>query len=62
MNGNLDEYMLTNVKYHHFNAGTTTNPFVAKAVYNADKSLNHYEFSVSNGEFYPHPSPFMATY
>ena len=78
LNGNLDEYTLTNVKYHHFNvytekqpdiilqfaskvadskkaqvksAGTTANPFVAKAVYNADKSLNHYEFSVSNADF-----------
>ena len=78
VNGNLDEYTLTDVKYHHFNvyteaqgdiilkfaskvadsqkaqvksAGTTANPFVAKAVYNADKSLNHYEFSVSNGDF-----------
>ncbi|WP_455665741.1 PL29 family lyase N-terminal domain-containing protein [Phocaeicola sp.] len=78
VNGHLDEYTLTNVKYHHFNvytekqgdiilkfaskvadsqkaqvksAGTTANPFVAKAVYNADKTLNHYEFSVSNGNF-----------
>lgn len=78
VNGELDEYTLTNAKYHHFNvytepqgdiilkfaskvadsqkakvsnAGTTTNPFVAKAVYNADKSLNRYEFSVANGNF-----------
>ena len=32
-------------------AGTTANPFVAKAVYNDDKTLNHYEFSVSNDNF-----------
>ena len=76
LNGHLDEYTLTNIKYHHFNVytekqddivlkfaskvadskqascnGTKANPLVANAVYNADKTLNHYEFSVANSNF-----------
>ena len=31
--------------------GTEANPLTATAIYNVDKSLNRYEFSVSNGSF-----------